>query len=61
VTHISVTSDTWKSDANDSYVTFTGHGLDSEFNVVRLCLDVLQANESHTSEKIEQLLTVIIM
>ncbi len=50
--HISITTDLWSSDAQDGFLTLTGHFIDKNMRPQQVCLSMAPFNESHTGQNI---------
>uniref|UniRef100_A0A1X7UWW1 Zinc finger BED domain-containing protein 4 n=1 Tax=Amphimedon queenslandica TaxID=400682 RepID=A0A1X7UWW1_AMPQE len=56
--HFSLTTDIWLSDSLDSYLSFTGHWIDSNWENKECCLHAQPFNERHTGENIVTVFTI---
>lgn len=54
--YVSLTTDIWTSEANDSFLSLTLHYLNSDFQPKMVVLDCLPFNEEHTAENILSLI-----
>ena len=52
---IAITADGWTSVVTQSYVTLTGHFINSEWKLVNLGLQTRHTPESHTAENLKEL------
>lgn len=50
--HISLTTDIWSSDSLDSYLSFTAHWINTDWECKECCLHAQPFNERHTGENI---------
>ena len=55
--HISITTDIWSSDSLDSYISFTAHWINKDWEYKEGCLHALPFNERHTGENIANMFT----
>jgi hypothetical protein len=53
---LALTTDGWTSCTNQSYISFTGHVIDTQFNLKEHCLHVQEFGESHTSLNLARLM-----
>ena len=56
VNHISITTDTWTSQATTSFLTVTAHTLDEDWNMVSRVLQTREFKQPHDGEHIKQII-----
>ena len=50
----SVTIDTWASMSNDGYIAATLHGLNRQWGLISICLDVSHSKDKHSGESLAE-------
>ena len=55
--HVSITTDLWSSMAQDSYLSLTGHFINSNIERQQPCLHAVPFHDSHTGERIASMIT----
>jgi hypothetical protein len=49
---IAITTDAWTSRTNQSYISYTGHCIDDNFNLNEYCLRVVNFDDRHTAKNL---------
>ena len=55
--HISITTDLWSSDSQDSYLSLTGHWINQAWEKQQACFHAQPFNDSHTGEHVKSVFT----